>query len=585
MRRIVFYQSGLSRTTTEAREQALKTFGGRMGINAQIIDQQVNGLAERRREELQRHFPGDEQKQISAAFVILAVKNVLDIPEDEALDCLTEGGNDFGVDAIKVGDLRNFEFPVTLFQGKYRRKFDGTSAFPQTGLEKMLQAIGMLFDPTKSINLRLNPALEARIEEIRSLITDGNMPQVRALLCNNGEEWTPTANALIKSSGLPKGQVRIEHVNHDKLVSLLQSSTPVDETLRLTGTGLVEDFDFSRVLVGKIPVANIKELFDRHGDRLLEQNIRRYLGQHGNRVNEGIARTLDKEPNNFYFYNNGVTIVCKQFQHNALQQENWQVKISGLHVINGGQTCKTIQQVLSDPEISADQASVMVRVYELPEDQPLLVRAITYATNSQNPVDLRNLRSSDALQKTLASSIEALGYDYHPQRSGENITKATDITSLVAAEAVFSIWRQRPHQAKFRSAELFGTFYNTIFTENLNGAQVVIAVLLFRIAENRRKRPRESDPDAVRYGSCFYAMLMGAALLEDLGIRLSDLNHRNFEHARKLIETRGDAYFEDAIHAVENALRALYKDENISLQRLSATFRREDLIEKLPTAS
>jgi hypothetical protein len=68
-----------------------------MGINAQIIDQQVNGLAERRREELQRRFPGDEQKQISAAFVILAVKNVLDIPEDEALDCLTEGGNDFGV--------------------------------------------------------------------------------------------------------------------------------------------------------------------------------------------------------------------------------------------------------------------------------------------------------------------------------------------------------------------------------------------------------------------------------------------------------------------------------------------------------
>jgi hypothetical protein len=34
-----------------------------------------------------------------------------------------------------------------------------------------------------------------------------------------------------------------------------------------------------------------------HGERLLERNIRRYLGLQGNRVNEGIRKTLMSEEN------------------------------------------------------------------------------------------------------------------------------------------------------------------------------------------------------------------------------------------------------------------------------------------------
>ena len=37
------------------------------------------------------------------------------------------------------------------------------------------------------------------------------------------------------------------------------------------------------------------------------------------------------------------------------------------------------------------------------------------------------------------------------------------------------------------------------FTADLNGAQVIIAVLLFRIAENRRKRPAADAPEFIRY--------------------------------------------------------------------------------------
>ena len=75
----------------------------------------------------------------------------------------------------------------------------------------------------------------------------------------------------------------------------------------------IENFNYKRVLVGKIPVTQIATLFDRHDDLLLERNIRRYLGLHSNRVNTAIANTLcsDSKRDNFYFFNNKFfLIIC-----------------------------------------------------------------------------------------------------------------------------------------------------------------------------------------------------------------------------------------------------------------------------------
>jgi hypothetical protein len=120
-----------------------------------------------------------------------------------------------------------------------------------------------------------------------------------------------------------------------------------------------------------------------------------------------------------------------------------------------------------------------------------------------------------------------------------------------------------------------------IFTSNLNGPQVVAAVLLLRIAENKRKRPPEGAPDFLQYGSRFIAMLMGIYLLEDLGTALTGLTHKNFAKARELIETKGDDYFQRALDRIARELREEFGDAEPTLQKLSATFRRADLVEKL----
>jgi hypothetical protein len=553
-----------------------------MDINVSIIDQRVAKLAEELADEFAERLSVrcDQTRARSTAFVYLVVKTLLDLSKEDALDALTEGGQDFGVDALEISDVQDGEFTVTLFQAKYdHTKLEGKRNFPENGVTKAIQAVNTLFDPRKAVSV--NPMLEAKLEEIRSLIQDGNLPRVRYVLCNNGIGWSKEAQDLIDQAGFPGG-VRFEHVNHNDIVKLLQSSQPVKDTLRFSGKSIVDDFNYIRVFVGKVAVSEIADLLARHGDRLLERNIRRYLGMMGNRVNEGIKNTL-LEPTlrpNFYFYNNGLTLTCSKFDYNALQKEDHPVKVEGLQIINGGQTCKSIERVLKNLSTTTenlDQAFVLVRLYQLPDDGAELVRQITYATNSQNPVDLRDLRSNDERQKLLGASIESLGYHYRRQRS-EEAMKPTDITSATAAEAVLSVWRRMPQQAKFMSREHFGKLYEKIFTSELTGAQVVIATLLFRLAENYRKRPPAEAPDFARYAGPFLAMVMGELILKDMGANLTELTHQNFERARALVVEKGPGYLTQGVDRLGQALAMLYGNNKVSLQQLSATFRRGDLL-------
>lgn len=561
-----------------------------MNIQASIVDQHVRGIATRLAELLDEAVGKklDETARRSAAFLALCVKTVLDLGDAEALERVTEGGNDFGVDAIDVGNVLDGEFTVTLFQTKYSHQdLEGTKNFPEDGVEAAVGAVRYLFDPSQQGRLTLNPRLESRMEEVRSLLLDGYIPRVRVILCNNGLSWKrPEAQGFIDREAFPAEQVSFEHVNHETLVRILQASTPVQDTLQFAGKAIVEDLNFSRALIGRLPVSELARLMESHGDRLLERNIRRYLGLHGNRVNTQISDSL-RDPQqraNFFFYNNGITLICKQFTYNGLQQGDHRVRVEGLQIINGGQTSRTIHELSKQRDLftSIDDAYVLVRLYQVggadDAQASAFVRRITVATNSQNPVDLRDLRSNDDVQKALEASISGLGMTYGRQRSD---AVRVDVTAAVVAEAVLAVWRRSPQRAKFMSSEHFGKLYDTIF-HDLNGAQAVLAVMLYRVAENKRKRPPPGAPDLVRYASSFAAMLMGEALLADMKLGSArDLDHRNFQAAKALVDANAERYFDEAITRLVGAVAGLYGGAEVSLQRLSATFRRGDLFDYL----
>jgi hypothetical protein len=550
-----------------------------LDINKHIIDQRINKIVNDNPEWFESE--NDKNRKLSKAFLVLAVGSYLDIELKDVMPLITEGGNDCGIDAMYIGDVSETEFTVFLFQSKYKFNLESDSNFPATSILRVIEGVKGIFDPSK--DLLLNDNIKPKFVEIRSLLLDGNIPNIKCVLINNGITWNDEGDIQINNAGF-RDQVVFEYFNHKNIVEHMTKAKPVSDSINVSGKGIVEEFNFKRVLLGKISVSEIVRLTNKYGDSLFEKNIRRFLGINKNRVNEDIKRTLvdNDRKNNFFFYNNGITMVCTKFSYNALASENWIVKIDDMQIINGGQTCKTIQETVNDnATIDYSQVYVLLRLYEVSVgDDDGVVSDITIATNSQNPVDLRDLKANEELQRNLEIAIKELGYTYKRKREGVSTSDA--IPSSVAAEAVYAIWRKRPHVAKFKRNELFGRFYYEIF-DNLNAAQLVIAVLIYRFCDNQRKKVSTSGLNShIPYSNYFMAMLVGGFLLEELKIALDKLTHSNFEDAKRMFESKKEELYEKANKYITEALNKYYKEEdysNIDPRRLAATFRREDLIE------
>ncbi|MCU0337969.1 MAG: AIPR family protein [Sediminibacterium sp.] len=552
-----------------------------MDINKHIIDQRIRKIVQDKPEWFAES--NDENYKISKSFVLLTVSTYLNIELAEAFSMVTDGGGDAGIDAIYLGDTNDLELPVTIFQGKYVFNLDKESNYPANSVLRVIHSIGSIFDPSKEI--QLNPKLKPQIDEIRSLISDGYIPVVKIIFFNNGLKWNNEGEQHIVNAGFPRDQVEFEYINHQNIVDFIQSSKEIKASFRLTGESVVESFNFKRVLIGKVNVAEIAKLFQAHGDGLLERNIRRYLGLNRNRVNEAIQETLlGDRKDNFYFKNNGITMICKKFSYNALQEKNWDIVAEDFQIINGGQTCKTIQHTVNDnPNKDFAQVFVLVRLYELSdsnEDTENLVNEITLATNSQNPVDLSDLRANDTTQRTLETDIKELGYNY---RRKKDIASTTDaiIPLSVAAQAVYSIWKNKPHVAKFKRKELFGSLYDDVFRPTPNAAQVVIAVLIYRYCDTqRRKTVLIEEHPHIPYSNYFLSMIIGQLLLKKTNITLANLTHKNFEQVKAYFDAHKDALFNEANTILTAALNKLYNEKytNLEMSRLSAAFRRGDLL-------
>lgn len=552
-----------------------------MDINKHIIDQRIRKIVQDKPEWFAES--GNEDYKVSKSFVLLTVSTYLNIELTEAFSMITDGGDDAGIDAIYIGDTNDLELPVTIFQGKYVFNLEKDSNYPANSVLRVINSIGSIFDPSKKV--QLNQKLKPQIEEIRSLISDGYIPVVKIVLFNNGLKWNAEGEQHIINAGFPKDQVDFEYINHQNVVDFIQSSKEIKASMRLTGESVVESFNFKRVLIGKVNVTEIAKMFQAHGDGLLEKNIRRYLGLNRNRVNEAIQETLlGERKDNFYFKNNGITMICKKFSYNALQEKNWDIVAEDIQIINGGQTCKTIEHTVND-NLTKDftQVFVLIRLYELSdsnEDNESLINEITLATNSQNPVDLSDLRANDNIQRTLETDIKELGYNYRRKKDIASTTESI-IPLSVAAQAVYSIWKSKPHVAKFKRKELFGSLYDDVYRPIPNAAQVVIAVLIYRYCDNQRRKTSliERFPH-IPYSNYFLSMIIGQLLLRKNNTPLAELTHKNFEQIKTYFDANKDTLFSEANTILITALDQLYNEDytNLEMPRLSAAFRRGDLL-------
>jgi len=108
---------------------------------------------------------------------------------------------------------------------------------------------------------------------------------------------------------------------------------------------------------------DLAKLYQDNGIRLFQRNIRGYLGK--NDINRGIERTIEKEPQYFWYFNNGVTIVCDEARQITDRQRKL-LRVSNAQIINGQQTTRTLATT------RAHSSTVLVKVIAISVSAPFL---------------------------------------------------------------------------------------------------------------------------------------------------------------------------------------------------------------------
>ncbi|MFO1482349.1 MAG: AIPR family protein [Verrucomicrobiaceae bacterium] len=143
------------------------------------------------------------------------------------------------------------------------------------------------------------------------------------------------------------------------------------------------------------PGSLLHDLYDEHGSRLLELNVRSYLQAKG-KINKGILETLRNDPQDFMAYNNGITVVAEKIVFGHLKDgRSGILELQGMQIVNGGQTTASIHRAAK--EFEADLSNVYVQGKIVTVDPTRFNEVVPFISryaNSQNKVTDTDLQAN-----------------------------------------------------------------------------------------------------------------------------------------------------------------------------------------------
>lgn len=185
---------------------------------------------------------------------------------------------------------------------------------------------------------------------------------------------------------------------------------PVEGRALLTGPDAdprIESWVFT------VSAGSLADVYKQPKNRLFARNIRAPLGVTS--VNKAIKKTLRSEPERFWYFNNGITLVCDHVDEIRRRGETESLVLRNPQIINGQQTTVSI----AEESRGRQKASLVARVIRVPRDSRddrdrfnALVSNIVAATNWQNQISSADLRSTDPIQVEIARRLYRREYLY-----------------------------------------------------------------------------------------------------------------------------------------------------------------------------
>lgn len=257
-------------------------------------------------------------------------------------------------------------------------------------------------------------------------------------------------------------------------------------------------------LIVSTKASSIKKLYDKFAKiGLFSYNLREHITQ--KTVDDAIDKTIKEDRNNFWFYNNGITIACNDFIIDGNK-----IKLYGFSIINGAQTTTKVGKSRSVNE-KTDFAIVckIVRAKGTVDNDDEFISKISEASNSQKPIRARDLKANASEQKILQmrcakNGERSLAIEIKRGVKPKNYNKVERwqrITNEFIGQLIYACLLQRPGPARNGKHHIFSSekIYSLVFRCPYNCDTLYDLVCLNNYYEqfSQKKLATESDIDNI----------------------------------------------------------------------------------------
>lgn len=204
---------------------------------------------------------------------------------------------------------------------------------------------------------------------------------------------------------------------------------------------------------------SLVKMYNKYKDEgLLDMNIRKYVKN--KIVDDGIKKTLDKERENFWFFNNGIIIACEDYKVDGNT-----VKIEEFSIVNGGQTTNRIGNYKGK---NNEEFYIPCKIISINKNNPALYSKIAETTNSQKPIYPRDLKANSPEMKTLQRWLAQEDIYLEIKRGEKKKNKKYKIKNDEFGQLLLSFVHQQPGTARSGKKTIFdnSNYYNKLYKQN-----------------------------------------------------------------------------------------------------------------------
>jgi hypothetical protein len=482
----------------------------------------------------------------------------------DAAQSVTDGFDDNGIDAIY------FDRPArTLWLVQSKFIDSGSGGIENGDVEKFSKGVTKLIDGDFS---RFNHKVNAKKSDILEALDDASV-RIRILFAYTGKQlsshnWA-SINDLLKEENDTDTILYFTDFNIDKIYKGLETgvgNSPINEDIMLSNWGYIDDPYKS--YYGQITGTDLGILWEKYGRRLFTENIRSFLGT--STVNDEITKTITVEPENFIYFNNGITILCESVKKKPIGGGDKAIgafTCSGISVVNGAQTFGSIGSLYISNPVEVGKIKVLVKFISLEGSPEGFGQRITIATNTQNKVEKKDFVSLDTEQARLKIELKLENIDYHYKRTDEKVIP--DENNFMLEEVAYSLAALYSNvdystMVKKESGKLWEDVtkapYTDLFNQNISAQKIIKAVKIYRfISERMNEMASQSEGrerSICRYGNVFITHIIFQKM--NKGIWADSYPDFDTFYSNEL-----PALADQYINQLKNAIAAEYPDSMI----------------------